>query len=128
VLLRLANLGYQQHAMQLPGIRMKVVGEDATLLRSTVGVDLSYMSNTLYIGPGEARDVIFTAPAFVGPGETDPDILPGNSFNRYFFKNRSAWKLSNGGAPGPGGMMTEVRVYQNALPAQAPSEVNKTYV
>jgi hypothetical protein len=35
-------------------------------------------------------------------------------------------KLSNAGAPGLGGMATEVRVYQSALPAQtAPSQ---TYV
>ena len=54
VLLRLANLGYQQHAMQLPGIAMRVVGEDATLLRSPAGVDTSYATDTLYIGPGDA--------------------------------------------------------------------------
>jgi FtsP/CotA-like multicopper oxidase with cupredoxin domain len=125
VLLRLANLGYQQHAMQLPGIRMKVVGEDATLLRNGTS-DLSYMANTIYMGPGEARDVIFTAPAFVGTGLLDPDILPANPYNRYFFKNRSAWKLSNDGHAGPGGMMTEVRVYQNSLPAQGAP--NQTYV
>jgi hypothetical protein len=35
-------------------------------------------------------------------------------------------KLSNNGLPGPGGMMTEVRVYQNALPAQ--TAVSQTYV
>ena len=74
----------------------------------------------------EARDVIFTAPAFVGAGETDPTILPSNPFNRYFFKSRNAWQLSNNGAPGPGGMTTEVRVYQNALPTQA--QPNETYV
>jgi FtsP/CotA-like multicopper oxidase with cupredoxin domain len=127
VLLRLANLGYQQHAMQLPGIQMKVVGEDATLLRSGLGADLSYKANTIYIGPGEARDVIFTAPAYdpARPGGSDG---PGNSrnYNVYFFKNRSAWKLSNNGAAGPGGMMTEVRVYQGGplLPQTTP---NQTY-
>jgi FtsP/CotA-like multicopper oxidase with cupredoxin domain len=128
VLLRLANLGYQQHSMQLPGIRLRVVGEDATLLRSPAGSNLSYQTNTLYLGPGEARDVLFTAPPFAAPGETDATILPGQRFNRYFFKNRSAWKLSNNGKPGPGGMMTEVRVYETALPAQGTGDVNKTYV
>ena len=34
VLLRLANLGYQQHAMQLPGIPLHVIGQDASLLRN----------------------------------------------------------------------------------------------
>ena len=57
VLLRLANLGYEQHAMQLPGIPMHVVGQDASLLRNGT-VDTSYWTDTLYIGPGEARDVL----------------------------------------------------------------------
>jgi FtsP/CotA-like multicopper oxidase with cupredoxin domain len=125
VLLRLANLGYQQHAMQLPGIAMRVIGQDATLLRNlTSGTDLSYSTNTLYIGPGEARDVLFTAPAYDAqrPGASDAR----GAYNTYFFKNRDAVKLSNAGGPGLGGMATEVRVYQSALPAQtAPSQ---TYV
>jgi FtsP/CotA-like multicopper oxidase with cupredoxin domain len=123
VLFRLANLGYQQHALQLPGIAMKVVGEDATLLRSSAGADLTYWATTLYIGPGEARDVLFTAPAYDASKRSASDTL-GN-YNLYFFKNRSAWKLSNDGKPGPGGMMTEVRVYENPLPAQ--SAPNETY-
>jgi hypothetical protein len=100
---------------------MKVVGEDATLLRSPAGANLSYWANTLYIGPGEARDVIFTAPAY-DPARPSGSDARGN-YNLYFFKNRSAWKLSNDGAPGPGGMMTEVRVYSSPLPPQgAPNE------
>ena len=75
-LLRLANLGYLQHAMQVPGIQLKVIGEDATLLRSTGGADLSYRTNTLYLGPGEARDVLFTAPPFSAPARPAP--TPGD--------------------------------------------------
>jgi FtsP/CotA-like multicopper oxidase with cupredoxin domain len=125
VLLRLANLGYLQHAMQLPGIPMKVVGEDATLRRSPAGVDTSYTTNTLYIGPGEARDVLFTAPAFnpLAPVTTDPQ---GRMYNTYLFKNRDFRRQSNHGAPGLGGMVTEVRVYQGSpLPAQ--TVVGQTY-
>jgi len=128
VLLRLANLGYQQHAMQLPGIPMHVVGQDASLLRNGTGpsaVDTSYWTNTLYIGPGEARDVLFDAPAYHGsrPGGSDGR----GSYNVYFFKNRDWRRLGNFGAPpGPGGMMTEVRVYANPLPAQ--TVVSQTYV
>jgi FtsP/CotA-like multicopper oxidase with cupredoxin domain len=125
-LLRLANLGYQQHAMQLPGIPMHVVGQDASLLRIGSGagaVDTSYWTNTLYLGPGEARDVLFDAPAY------DPDRPSGSdgrgAYNVYYFKNGDYRKLSNHGAPGPGGMMTEVRVYLNALPAQ--TVVGQTY-
>lgn len=105
-LLRMANLGYEQHAMELPGIPMRVVGQDASLLRDR-GRDLSYTTNTLYIGPGEARDVLFTAPAFnaLRPSNT------GGNYNIYYLRNRDWRRLSNNGAPGPGGMMTEVRVY-----------------
>jgi FtsP/CotA-like multicopper oxidase with cupredoxin domain len=126
VLLRLANLGYLQHAMQLPGIGLKVVGEDAVLRRSPSGVDTSYLTNTLYIGPGEARDALFTAPPFnpAAPVTTDPQ---GRSYNTYLFKNRDFRRLSNHGAPGLGGMATEVRVYQGSpLPQQ--NTVGETYV
>ncbi|MDP9239615.1 MAG: multicopper oxidase domain-containing protein [Actinomycetota bacterium] len=123
ILLRLANLGYLQHAMQSPGIPLKVVGQDASLLRNG-GVDTSYLTDTLYIGPGEARDVILTAPAYSGaaPGGSDGR---GN-YNVYQFKNRDWRRLSNDGQPGPGGMMTEVRVYQSPLPPQ--TAVSQTYV
>ena len=124
VLVRLANLGYQQHAMQLPGIPMHVIGQDASLLRNGT-VDTSYWTNTLYIGPGEARDVLFDAPAYAAARPSGSDGR-GN-YNVYRFKNRDWRRLSNFGAPpGAGGMQTEVRVYQNPLPAQ--TVVSQTYV
>lgn len=122
VLLRLANLGYQQHAMELASLPMHVVGQDASFLRNG-STDTSYFTNTLYIGPGEARDVLFDAPAFSAALPSGSDSR--GAYNVYYFKNRDWRKLSNNGAPGPGGMMTEVRVYQNALPAQ--TVVNQTY-
>jgi FtsP/CotA-like multicopper oxidase with cupredoxin domain len=123
VLLRMANLGYQQHAMQLPGIPMHVVGQDASLLRNG-SVDTSYWTNTLYIGPGEARDVLFDAPAYhpARPGDTDTV----GAYNVYPFKTRDWRRLANLGAPGTGGMATEVRVYSDPLPAQ--TVVSQTYV
>jgi hypothetical protein len=56
VLLRWVNLGYEQHAMQLAGITMKVVGQDATYLGPLPSgrADITYLTNTIYIGPGEA--------------------------------------------------------------------------
>jgi len=126
VLLRLANLGYQQHSMQLPGIPMHVVGQDASLLRNGTA-DTSYWTNTLYLGPGEARDVLFDAPAYDTAKPSGSDSR--GSYNVYYFKNRDWRKLSNFGstAAGPGGMMTEVRVYPtNLLPAQ--TAVSQTYV
>jgi hypothetical protein len=114
--LRFANLGYEQHAMQMPGVTMTVVGHDATLLRNPTtppfppeAVDLSYDTRVVYIGPGEARDVLFTAPSHVG----------GGGFDTYQLRNRSLHKLRNGAAPGLGGMVTEVRVYPSGnLPDQ----------
>jgi FtsP/CotA-like multicopper oxidase with cupredoxin domain len=128
VLLRIVNLGYEQHAMQLTGIAMTVVGEDATLLRGPGGADLSYRTNTVYVGPGESRDAIFVAPAF------DPAAVSGSTpargpWNTYLFLNRSYQKLNNNGATDPatglGGMVTEVRVYRDPLPAQ--TRANQTH-
>jgi FtsP/CotA-like multicopper oxidase with cupredoxin domain len=111
ILLRLANLGYTNDSMELPGIPMHVIGQDASLL--TRGTD--YVTDTLYFGPGEARDVILTAPAY---DSSLPSASDGRgNYNVYQFKNRDFRKLSNNGYPGKGGQQTEVRVYQNPLPA-----------
>ena len=64
-----------------------------------------------------------TRPAYDAARPSGSDAR-GN-YNVYFFKNRDYRKLSNHGAAGPGGMMTEVRVYQNTLPAQ--TVVGQTY-
>jgi len=123
VLLRFADLGYESQSMQLPGIPMTVVGEDAALLRNG-GVDLSYTTNTIYIGPGEARDVLFTAPEYDGslPGGSDDS---GN-YNIYWLRNRSPHKLTNGGLSGLGGQVTQVWVYEDdALDDQ--THPNETY-
>jgi len=111
VLLRLVNLGYEQHAMQLAGVSMQVVGEDATYLgpvdtgnesypQPNRG-DTRYFTNTVYIGPSESRDVLFTAP--LHSGGSGPDV--------YLFRNRNLNRCMNTGVAGLGGMATEVRVY-----------------
>jgi FtsP/CotA-like multicopper oxidase with cupredoxin domain len=127
VLLRLANLGYEQHSMQLPGIPLHVVGQDAALLRNGT-TDTSYWTNTLYIGPGEARDVLFDAPAYDSARPSGSDSW--GSYNVYYLKNRDWRKLQNFGsaAAGPGGMMTEVRVYSPARPLPTQTAVSQTYV
>lgn len=108
-LLRFANLGYEQQSMQLLGIPMTVVGQDASYLGAN-----SYVTNSVYIGPGEARDVLFTAPPYSG----SPDASDGaGPYDRYWLRNRSAHRLVNGNSPGLGGMLTEVRVYPS-LPTQ----------
>jgi FtsP/CotA-like multicopper oxidase with cupredoxin domain len=100
VALRFANLGFREQAMTLSGIRMRVLGRDATPMRGRDGTDTSYETETLNIGPGESYDVIFQAPDHQGPG-----------FDTYLLYNRN-YTRSNNLAPGSfGGQATEVRVY-----------------
>lgn len=109
VMLRFANLGFMQAAMTTAGLKMHVVGKDATLLRGRDGTDHSFETNTVSIGAGESAEAIFTAPPYQGPGPYDTYLL----YNRAF--TRSA-NLSPGGN---GGQMTEIRVYPaNTLAAQ----------
>ena len=119
----MANLGYEEHTMQLTGIAMKVVGHDATLLRGPDGTNLTYYAHNLYIGPGEARDAIFVAPAFDNSAIVGTDGQ--GDYNLYLFKNRNYHKTNSNDMPGLGGMVTEIRIYQNPLSAQ--SEPNQTF-
>ena len=100
VLLRFANLGFRETAMTLTGIKMHVIGKDATPMRSRTNTDTSYETNTLAFGAGESIDAIFTAPAYQGLGEYDTYIL----YNR-------AYARSDNLAGGYGGQMTELHVY-----------------
>jgi FtsP/CotA-like multicopper oxidase with cupredoxin domain len=101
VLLRFANLGFTKQSMALSGIKMRVVGKDATLLRGRDGTDISYETSSIFIGVGESYDVIFEAPAYQGP---DP-------YDTYLLYNRAYNHLNNRDPSGHGGQMTEVRVY-----------------
>ena len=110
VLLRFANLGFKEAAMELTGIKLKVVGRDATLLRGRTGSNASYETNTLAFGAGESFDAIFTAPAYQGNG-TDPD--------RYVLFNRTYTRSDNlAGDGGGGGQRTEIHVYPTGVPQQ----------
>ncbi len=100
VLLRFSNLGFTKQNMTLSGIKMRVVGKDATHLRGRDGTDISYETSSIFIGVGESYDVIFEAPAYQGPGPYDT----------YLLYNRNYRHLSNLSG-GHGGPMTEVRVY-----------------
>jgi FtsP/CotA-like multicopper oxidase with cupredoxin domain len=106
VLLRLANLGYADHAVTVDGIDLTVVGKDASILRGRDGSTEYQVTNTVVIGPGESRDVIFIAP--------DPGT--------YLLYSRDYAALTNGGGPGMGGQTTEIRVSPpGTLPAQTQS-------
>lgn len=105
VLLRWANLGFQRQAMRVDGLTLRVVGKDAKFL----GV-LAYDTDTIDISPGESFDVIFEAPAHSG----------SSMYDTYQLYNRKLAHLNNGGEPGLGGQMTEIRVFAaNALPVQS---------
>ena len=75
VLLRLSNLGYQNHAMSVDNIDLQIVAKDASLLKGRDGTTNYITTNTVDIGPGESRDVIFTAPAAGHLPAVRPQIL-----------------------------------------------------
>ena len=103
VLLRFANLGFKEASMTLAGIKMRVVGRDATLMRGRDGTDTSYETDTLSFGAGESFDVIFTAPPHSGGTGPDKYVLYNR---RYGLSNNLA---DTGG--GFGGQRTEIHVY-----------------
>ena len=106
VLLRFANLGFKEGAMTLPGIQMRVVGRDATIMRGRDHTDISYETDTISIGAGESFDVIFQAPAYSGGSGSS-----GNGYDLYMLYNRAFTRANNLAAGGFGGQATEVRVY-----------------
>ena len=116
VLLRFANLGFTAPSMTLSGIKMRVVGEDATHKRGRDGTDTSYLTNSLWINPGTSVDAIFTAPAFQAGNVSGSD--DHGSYNTYMLYNRNYRGANNLAAGGFGGQATEVRVYASGVPAQ----------
>jgi hypothetical protein len=124
VLLRLSNLGFEHHSMVLPGIEMRLVGRDAkplTANRPDFGVDppvpgsrgdISTLTYRADLGPGESRDLIFTA----------PKVPFGKTRLTYTFYDRNygfAKGRPNARGDGFGGMRTEVHVYPaGTLPPQ----------
>jgi FtsP/CotA-like multicopper oxidase with cupredoxin domain len=111
ILLRLVNLGYESQAMELAGLPMRVIGEDAVVLRGRDGTNLSYSANIVSIGPGESRDVLIEAPPF---GKVGSQVDAIGRHNVYPFRSRNAYALQNDGASGLGGMATQIRVYKGS--------------
>lgn len=106
VLLRFANLGFKDSSMTVAGLRMRVVGKDATPMRGRDGTDTSYETETLSFGAGESFDAIFTAPPHSG----------GNGPDVYMLYNRGYASANNLAAGGFGGQTTEIRVYPSSEP------------
>jgi FtsP/CotA-like multicopper oxidase with cupredoxin domain len=126
ILIRVANLGFEEHSLMLPGIPLTVVGRDAKPLyagRPDYGVDgpvpgsrgnIQWTSNRVDLGPGESRDMIITVPATSSATATSPDHYAFYDRNYGFVK-----KKESSGGDGYGGMRTEVQVYPaGTLPDQ----------
>jgi plastocyanin len=60
VLIRFANLGMINHTIVFPGLQVDVLGRDARYVPSSAQ---RRATDSIQIGPGESRDVFFTAPA-----------------------------------------------------------------
>ena len=129
VLLRFANLGFKEGAMTLAGIKMRVVGRDATPMRglnatgtsrlNTAGAptaDISYETNVVNVGPGESYDTIFVAPAFDPTAAVATDAF--GSYNTYVLYNRNYSHSDNLANSDLGGQATEIRVHASGVPAQ----------
>ena len=83
-----------RHTITIDGVPLHVVGADASQLKNPDGSDNSYWTNSIDLGPGESRDVLFTAP---GVGE-------------YLIYDRNVQNLTNNGGAGYGGMLTKLIV------------------
>ena len=117
VLLRLANLGYQQHAMELPGIPMHVVGQDASLLRDGGDRHLVLARTRSTSAPARPATCSFDAPAYNAARPSG--IGRRGSVQRLLLQEPGlapAVELRRAAAEA-GGMMTEVRVYQTPAAA-----------
>jgi FtsP/CotA-like multicopper oxidase with cupredoxin domain len=94
ILLRMSNLAITRYyTLQSSGIKMKVVGRDAKLLRAQNGTDLYYEANSITLGGGESADVILDT-AGVAPGTY---VLYTSNLN-YLNNDEEEY----------GGMMTEI--------------------
>jgi len=96
ILLRISNLNVTRfYTLQAMGLKMRVVGTGARLLRGPTGIDTAYETNSVTLGGGESVDVIIDTAA----------ASPGT----YFLYTTNLNYLSNG-AEDFGGMMTEIRI------------------
>ena len=97
VLLRFVNLGYEQQSMQLTGIPMRVVGEDATLLRGPARRrPLLHHEHHLHRAGRSARRAVH-GPA-VRRGRRGPPFAGARTYNSYLLQNRNVHTLNNNGA------------------------------
>ena len=98
VLIRIANLGFQEQTLSMPGVALRTVGNDARYLNA----DRQTISDTLVLGPGESRDVIIEAPAEVGVYpffNTDPTKYRGTAADQWVGGQRTELEVRATVAP-----------------------------
>lgn len=95
-LLRISDLSVTDFTtLATIGIPMTVIGQDARLLRDSLGNNMAYQTNSITIGGGQSTDVILDA--------------TGVPAGTYFLYSTNLDHLSND-AENFGGQMTEIRV------------------
>jgi hypothetical protein len=95
-LLRLSMLSVTEHVtIGTIGIPMRVIAQNARLLRDMAGGDMTYLTNSITMGGGESTDVIL-----------DVSNVPAGT---YYLYSTNLDHLSND-AENVGGMMTEIHV------------------
>jgi FtsP/CotA-like multicopper oxidase with cupredoxin domain len=98
-LLRLSMLSVTEHVtLGTVGVPMRVIAQNARLLRDMAGGDMTYLTNSITMGGGESADVILDV--------SDPAYTQGQTFYLY---STNLDHLAND-AENVGGMMTEIRI------------------
>ena len=96
ILLRISNLNItNNYTLTSNGLKMKVVGKDASIKRGPTGTDLYYETNSVTLGGGESVDVILNT--------------AGVPLGKYFLYTSNLNFLSNN-TDDFGGMMTEIHI------------------
>ncbi len=104
ILIRFANLGFLDHSIVFPGLEVDVLGRDARYVPDSAQ---RTATDTIQIGPGESRDVFFTAPA----AGTYAFYDRGLSHYTGSADGRDQWV---------GGSRSEIRVYDLLAPQVKP--------
>jgi len=137
ILLRFANLGYNEHDMELAGLPFTVIGEDAkNLLEGRDGYeqnpnpadqsfspmsakrsDISFTTHRTALGPAESRELLVKIPVDAFNASGAPVIF------EFFDRNDAMSSNNTPGGPVAGGMRTQLHVFPptgqpGALPRQ----------
>ena len=134
ILLRFANLGYNEHDMELSGLQFRVIGEDAkNLLQGRDGYEenpnptdagsspltqkrsnISFLTSRTALGPAESRDLLVQIPMDAFNTNGSPVVF------EFFDRNDVSLRNNTLGGPIAGGIRTQLHVYPpGTLPTQS---------